>query len=122
MADPAIIPFKSKGKRRSLKKEGSVVDHGTIGGLKYDVYKRGVIHIKDDVSKCFKKDIDQFEVCLESFNFENLTEDAEFVIEGSGDNEDLIFKKKDGDIVLSLRKKSFSVIDKLKRIINKAKG
>lgn len=122
MAKHALLQFKSKGKRRTRKSEGELVDHGEIGGLYYDVFQRGVIHIKDNVSKCFKKDIDQFEQCLDSFDFEDMDDREEFFIEGSGDNDDLIFTKKDGEIVLSLKKKSFSVIDKLKGIINKARG
>jgi len=116
---PEVLEFKSKGKRRTKKDEGEVIDHGTIGGLHYDVFKRGVIHIKDKVSKCFKKDIDQFEECLDSFDFDDMGDGEEFFIAGSGDNDDLIFLKKDGEIHLSLKKKNFSVVEKLKNIVKK---
>lgn len=37
---PKTIPFKSSGPKKDSK-DGVCVDHGEIGKLKYEVYKRG---------------------------------------------------------------------------------
>lgn len=115
-----IIPFISKGPRKAKKDSGDILDHGKIGELNYEVYSRGVLHIFDKDLK-FKKDCVVFEDELDKLDLENLAEGEETFLEGSGDNDDLIFKKKDGDIQLLLRKKEFGMIEKLRGILKKGK-
>lgn len=124
MATKKTLSFVSKGKPSALKNmtaDGTVVDHGLIGDLKYDLYSRGVIHIKDKKGLCFKKDPDNFEEALEDIDFATMSEEEEALIPGSGDNDDLILAIKDGEIVLSLRKKEFKLIRKLRDLISKGK-
>ena len=110
-----MIPFKSKG----LKKEdGSVVDHGDLGSLQYEVFSRGVIHIFDG-KRTFKKDCNILQDELENIDFRKLDENKEIQIDGSGDNDHLVFKKKDGEIEVCLRERGIEVINKLKSILRR---
>ena len=109
-----LIPFKSKGPK--TKNKENIVDHGQIGELNYEVYARGVLHIFDKKLK-FKKDCAMFDVELDKLDFEKLKESQEYLITGSGDNDDLAFKKENGDIKLILKAKEFEIITKLKNII-----
>lgn len=121
---PKTLNFVSKGKPDLLKKattDGKIDDHGTLGGLDYELYTRGVLHIKDKNGLCFKKDPDHFEEAIEDINFDAMVEDEETVIEGSGDNDNLVLTVKDGEIIMSLRKKEFKVIRKLRELINRGK-
>lgn len=116
-----VIPFISKGKpKETIKEQGEILDHGKIGDLNYEVYARGCIHIFDNNLR-FKKDCDIFEDELTELDINSFDDEEETVIEGSGENDNLIFKKKDGDIQLILRKKEFNVINKLKGILKKGK-
>jgi len=114
-----IIPFiKSRGSKKTA--EGEILDHGNISNVEYEIYKRGVIHIFDKDHR-FKKDIDLFETEFNKLNFDSLSNGNTIDLSGSGDNDDLVFTKKDGDITLSFKKKGFKTIEKLKGILSKAK-
>lgn len=116
MAKGKIIPLlKSQGPTK--KEDENILDHGRIGSLSYEINHRGVIHIFDKKGR-FKKDADSFEDSLNKLDFEKIQEGDSLVIEGSGDNDNLIFTMKDGNIELSLAKKGFGVIDKLRGLIN----
>ena len=114
-----LLKFKSNGKK-ALNTDGEVVDHGTIGNLQYEVYKRGVIHIfKNDLK--FKKDCDSFEIELEALDFDSMKCGSKFIIKGSGDNDHLIFEYADNEIILGLEKRGQNIINKLKSIVSKGK-
>ena len=116
-----IIGFISKGEKKGKE---SAIDHGKIGSLDYELYQRGVIHIYDkkDSKFRFKKIPTLFEGAIDGLHLEKLKDGEETFIEGSGDNPNLIFKKKDGDIELLLRKKEYGTISKLRNILKKAIG
>lgn len=121
---PKILPIKghnSKGGKTTPANE-IVVDHGSLGkGVEYEIYKRGVIHVFNK-DLCFKKDIDQFEDCLDKMTFEKLGEGESLTMEGSGDNDHLVFTVKDGELQVSLSKRGFAVINKLKSILNRGRN
>jgi len=110
-----VVPFISKGKKL-FSPEGEVIDHGTICGLKYEVFKRGVIHIFDGKCK-FKKDAVLFEDAVEELDFDTIGDGETLEIKGSGDNDDMIFTKKDGDIKITLKRRRFKTMEKLKNIL-----
>ncbi len=115
-----VLPFlQSEGSGENTS-DGKILDKGTIGKLKYEHYQRGVIHIHNGYLR-FKKNCDDFEDELNQLNLKNLVEGEHLVISGSGDNDDLIFEKKDGEIVLELQRKEFGVIKTLRKVIKKAK-
>lgn len=116
-----MIPFVSKGKGTATPQDGTIADHGKIGSLSYEVYTRGVLHIKDNKGLVFKKDPEIFEEELEKIDFGKVSEGQELVIVGSGDNDDLILTVKDDEIQLSLRKKEFSIVRKLRDLISLGK-
>jgi len=111
-----LIGFISKGEKKG---KDTALDHGKIGDLDYELHARGCVHIFDKDGLRFKKDALLFEGSLDTLNLDTLKDGEETLIEGSGDNPDLILKKKDGDIILSLRKKGYSTINKLKDILKK---
>ena len=114
-----VIGFVSKGQ----KKDGeSALDHGKIGSLDYELHARGSIHIIDKNNNRFKKDPILFEEALDNLDLDSIRDGEETLIEGSGDNPNLIFTKKDGDIKLSLRKKEYGTISKLRNLLRRAKG
>lgn len=118
-AKPKLLKFKSLGKSSTNDK---IIDQGELGELSYEVYERGVIHIFDDLDEThrFKKDRDIFEDEILNTDFSTLSSVKEIIIKGSGDNDDLIFQLNDNnEIKLSLRKKGFEMIDKLKSILSK---
>jgi hypothetical protein len=117
MKKDKVIPFKDK--KAKNKKEVSL--KGTIQKLKYEVYyELATLHIYDD-KLLFKKDLKIFEDELTNLDFNTLKENETFIIKGSGDNDSLIFCKKEGDIVLSLKKREFKIIEQLKNILNRSK-
>ena len=107
----------SKGPKKSL--DGKIVDHGTLGKLEYEVYERGVIHIFDKDGLRFKKDIYIFEDDIKSIKFEKLPDGTEHIINGSGDNDHLVFTKENGDIKISLKRREFEALGLLKSILTK---
>ena len=115
-----IIPFVSEGTKKTKRGEGQIVEHGKLGKLDFEVYRRGVIHIFDK-KFIFKKDCVAFEDAIDELNLSTLKDGEEVMIQGSGDNDNLVFKHVDGDIEISLREKSFNMISKLKRILNRGK-
>lgn len=121
MAKGKVLPFISKGKKTAPAGDGgTIIDHGSIGGLSYEVYDRGVIHIFDS-KHVFKKGCGDFESSIEALNLEDMREGSRQVIPGSGDNDNLVFVCENGDITLKLEKRTFSTIEKLKGIISTAK-
>jgi len=120
--DRKVIPLISKG-RKLLSNDGPIDDHGMIGNLKYEVYRRGVIHIFDDRGHKFKKNSEAFEDVMDEIQsiIEDLQEGQNHTILGSGDNDHLVFTRKNGDIDLSLKKRTFETIEKLRSIISKGK-
>jgi hypothetical protein len=121
MSKRGLLTFKSCGEKQT--DDGKCVDHGDISALQYELYQRGstftVLHILDPKHKdlCFKKDISTFQAELDKIKFDKMAEDDHEEIKGSGDNDDLVFTMKSGEIVLSLKKRGFDVIDKLKDIL-----
>lgn len=113
-----IIPFKGKTKKSQNNEDGNIIDSGDFGKLKYKVFSRGVIHITGN-NLAFKKNIDSFEQAIDDLDLEGLSEGEEKIINGSGDNDHLVFVKKNGDIEISLKKRQYEVIDKLKNMLSK---
>lgn len=118
------IPFKSATKAarivRAHEADGPIVDTGSIGDLKYDVYQRGSIHIfNQEKTLFFKKGCDSFEDALKELDLNNMAENQVKVIKGSGDNDNLVFTCKDGDITLSLEKRSYPMVDHLRSLLKK---
>jgi len=117
-----IIPFKSKGPKPVDPSDGEVSDHGSIGSLQYEIYKRGCIHIFNrDRSMIFKKDCDVFEVLLKKMDFNNMSIGTVSTIPGSGDNDDLKIEVTDSDILLNLEKRTNPTLSKLFALLTKGK-
>lgn len=115
-----LIPFKSKGTKKDST-DGEILDHGEFGGISYELYKRGSIHLfnKDVV---FRKNCDLFKQELDKIDFKSMKEGDEVFIKGGGDTCDLVFQLEDGAISLELRQKEFSVISTLKGLLKKGIG
>jgi hypothetical protein len=111
-----IPSLSSMGSKKSL--DGKILDHGTLGKLNYEVYERGVIHIFDKDLR-FKKDIYIFEDDLKKIDFEKLSGGEQHLINGSGDNDHLVFTKENGDIKISLKRREFEALGLLKSILTK---
>jgi len=109
----------SMGPKKSL--DGKIVDHGTLGKLEYEVYERGVIHIFDKDGLRFKKDIYIFEDEIKNFNLEKYPDGDSHIIDGSGDNDHLVFMKENGDIKITLKRREFEAIGLLKSILTKGR-
>jgi len=121
-----IIPFLGKdGKKAKHFKVGDVLEKGHLGKLEYKVFARGNIHILDSKGGIFKKDAEKFEEIIERitdrFNNKNIKEGDGEIVEGCGDNDNLVFTLKKGELEVSLERKSFKIIDRLKEIVKKAK-
>jgi hypothetical protein len=117
--DPASGPkLTSRGPQQSS--EGAIVDYGTLGDFDYEIYKRGVIRIFGKKLE-FKKDINLFENEIDKLDFGSMTEGSEIIIKGSGDNDHLVFKKVNGDIDIVLKKREFSAIETLRKVLSKGK-
>jgi hypothetical protein len=127
-----FIPFVKEKKLELVSKgsldssDGEIIDQGTLGKLKYEIYKRGTIKItSDDNTLVFKKDINIFENEVRGLNFDSMLNTPSSVnpqiIKGSGDNDHLVFSKVNGDIEISLKKREFSSIETLHNIIAKGK-
>jgi len=125
MSKNKLLPFVGKtNKKTNDVCHGNLLDEGTIGELNYEIYVVGgfgVIHIFDGIHH-FKKDCNFFEDELNKLDFNSLIEESEVSIKGSGDNDDLFFTMKTNDIEISLRKKSFKMIDQLRGLITKGKN
>jgi len=118
--EPRIIPFTTQDV--SANNKNGIIEEGTLGDLKYKVYRRGTIHVFDDKKKTlFKKDCELFEEAIDKLNLNSLSEGEIRKIPGSGDNDTLIFTCKGGDIKLSLEKPEYGAIRKLKKILNLGK-
>ena len=118
---PEVIPFKSNKdlrKVRANEEDGAVIDSGKINDLAYEVYQRGCIHIyTEDKSLIFKKDCDLFENEILNLDLNNLTTGQVKIIKGSGDNDNLVFTCKDGDIKVTLEKRNYKMVEKLRTIL-----
>jgi len=114
-----LVPFSSKGKPA---KKGQILDEGTLSKLKYRVFKRGNIHIFNSTETLlFKKDCELFEAEVDNLNLNVLKDGESKRIEGSGDNDTLIFSCVKGDIVISLEKRTYNMLSKLKKILQRKK-
>lgn len=116
------VHLSSMGPKNS--NDGKIVDHGTLGKLNYEVYERGVIHIFNDNrpgpdTLRFKKDIYIFEDEIKKIDFEKLSDGEQSIINGSGDNDHLVFTKENGDIKISLKRREFEALGLLKSILTK---
>jgi hypothetical protein len=119
-----ILEFKSKKSsgRKSSPANGPILDEGTLGKLKYRVFKRGVIHIFNSTETLlFKKDCDVFESEIDKLKLNDLKDGENKKIEGSGDNDTLIFSCSKGDIEIELNRRSYGMLSKLKKILNSGK-
>jgi len=107
-------------KKNDKKTQPDILETGCIGKLTYAIFKRGVIHISDD-TKTFKKDCDLFEDEIKKLKVDDLLENDTSRISGSGDNCDLVFTCTGDDIELSLEKKGYPTIRKLRDLLKKGK-
>lgn len=118
MKPKTLIPFLSKGSKKS--NDGKIIDHGTLGKLKYEIYERGVIHITNG-KLIFHKDKDIFEDEINEIDFDELLNKKEHRINGSGESDHLVFTYKDGDVNIGIKKRDFDAIEKLKKILSGGK-
>jgi hypothetical protein len=111
----------SNGPKKS--NDGTIVDHGSLGDLDYCIYSRRIIIIRDpeNTDLVFKKDIDLFQTELGKIDFNSMVDGDEFVIKGSGDNDNIVFIKHAGEINISIRKREFSAVESLKNILSAGK-
>ena len=116
-----VLEFQSRGGKILGNKNGKVVDHGKIGTLEYQMMQRGVVHITDG-QLTFKKDPDLFEDEIDKIDFDKMKDGDEKIVEGSGDNPNLVFRCRGDDIKLMLRKKEFKTITMLRKLLSKAKN
>lgn len=120
----SVIPFvpkKSDGPATGPEGE-PIIDHGTLGSLSYEIYERGVIHIFNDQGLRFKKALDAFEDELNQINFDDMFEGDDAVMKGSGDNDNLVFSCKGDEVDITLSKRGFDIIEKLRSIITAGKS
>jgi hypothetical protein len=111
-----------KNTRKDEKLEEGVAETGNFGKLKYTVFKRGNLHIYDEKKNLtFKKDCGAFEDQIEDMNLDSLTEGESKTIKGCGDNDTLVFTCAEGDIKISLEKRKYSMLTKLRKLIKKGK-
>ena len=114
MSKNKVLNFISKG---PSKKNNNLIDSGKIGTLTYEIYDYGdgvgSVHIKKG-NLCFHKNKDIFEDEINDFNFDELQNKKEHRINGAGDSDHLVFKYKDGDVDISLKKREYDTIKKLK--------
>jgi hypothetical protein len=116
-----MIPFiKNPAQPAAAKKD--IVEEGKLDDLYYTIFKRGNIHIYDDKNNLFKKDCDAFEDEMKNLGLSAMKEGETLIIQGCGDTDNLIFTQVDGDIKITVEKKDFEIIKKLKGLIKKAKG
>lgn len=111
-----VLAFLPKGSKATAE----IFEEGKLGSLDYQVFKRGVIHISNK-GLLFKKDIEVFEGEVTGLELNKLKDGEEKRIPGSGDNDDLVFTCKNGDIVPTLEAKQYSVMSKIKGIIFRGK-
>jgi len=116
-----MIPF-IKSPVQSAATKQDIVEEGKLDNLKYTILKRGNIHIHDDKGGLFKKDCDAFEDEMKNLGLSAMKEDETRIIQGCGDTDNLVFTRVDGDIKITVEKKDFEIIKKLKGLIKKAKG
>jgi len=115
-----LVKFDSKGPKPS-NKDGEIVDHGKLGNLEYELYKRGTIHIFSK-SLTFKKDPDLFEDAVCEIDFDTMENGDTAVIKGSGDNDNLVFICTESGIEIKLVKRGHDILSKLKSLITKGKS
>ena len=116
-----LIPFRGKKDHISDSPDGKIVETGKIRTLSYQVIAPNehfaVVRVFDDKGLQFKKDASAFEDTMSKLEFDKMS-DGEFVtIKGSGINDDLIFTLKDGEMLISLKKRGYAVVEKLKDVI-----
>jgi hypothetical protein len=114
--DQALI---SRGAKDT--KEGEIIDHGAFDKLSYEIYRRGIIKISDELGHVFKKDINIFETEVLKIDFAGMTEGQKIMINGSGDNDHLVFSRVNGDVSIELHKREFAAIEKLRGILASGK-
>jgi len=117
-----IISFKKETAKKDVPND--ILDSGVLGDLSFEIHGRwNTIHITDKKApgKIFKKDCDKFQDEFDAMNFDDLVEKQVFTIEGSGDNANLVFTKKDGEILISLEPKKYQGIQKFKDLLLKSK-
>lgn len=109
-----MLKFIDKGRKKTV--DGDISSHGKLGDLDYKIYDRGVIHIYKD-NLLFKKNMDVFQDEIDEIDFDKLKEGKSHILHGSGDNDYMVFTRKDGDIEVSLKKRTYDIIEKLKNIL-----
>jgi hypothetical protein len=115
----SIIPFNSKGPKKDSN-DGTIVDHGNLGDLQYEVYSRNVIHIFDK-NLMFHKDIAAFEDEIGKLDFAAMAPGDSHTVKGAGDTDNLIFRCDEDGIKVELARKGFDVVEKLKSVLRKNK-
>ena len=115
------LEFIQKKVTKKKAKEG-IVEEGTLGKLKFQIFKRGVIHIfNEKETLLFKKDCELFEDEIDKLKLNSLREDESTQIPGSGDNDTLTFTCNKGDIEITLEKPEYGLVKKLKKLLIKGK-
>lgn len=121
MKAPKVIKFRQTS-NKATPDDTKIVEEGTIGSLKYEVHQRNssfaVVHIFNSKrTMIFKKDASIFEDMLQAMKFSEMVEGDVLVMKGSGDNDDLVFTFENGELSVSLKRRGFSVLEKLQDIL-----
>ena len=115
-----ILEFVPKNKTRKTPAKKDVEEEGKLGKLNYTVFKRGVIHLTNSSKTLlFKKDCELFETEIDKMNLNDLKDEDVRKMSGSGDNDNLLFTCVKGDLVMSLEKREYGLLKKLKGILKK---
>lgn len=112
-----VLEFIPSKKGKKSKGPSDFIERGKIDSLDYTVFNRGTIHIKDNNNLIFKKSCDVFEDEINKLQLNNMKEGEIKEIPGSGDNDSLVFHCENGDIKISLKKREYSMVTKLKEIL-----
>jgi len=111
-----ILNFKGKSEDKKIPANGDILNQGKFGKLDYVLYKRGNIHITDG-KLTFKKDADTFEDTIEELELNNMTDGERKVIEGAGDNPNLVFTCDGDNITMKLENKGYPLVEKLMNVL-----
>ena len=122
MARSKVLPFVTPSKKKTAEKPSLFKDDlfmETISGLRFHITKYHTVHIHSNAGCLFKKDISIFEQELDDLKLEELDIGQSHIIKGSGDNDHLVFTRTDDDIQISLKKRGFETIEKVKNLLHK---
>ena len=106
------------GKKAPGGRKEKIIEEKNIGNLKLIIMEHGVIHVFDDKKDLlFKKNADSFEDEIEKIDFTKMAVGDKVQLDGSGDNDHLVFERTEEDVKIYLKKRGFESIEKLKELL-----